>query len=200
VVGRRRFRVRHVEGGRQPSALQFGHQRIGVDDAAPRNVHDESAVLQLLQEAGVDELPGRVCQRHHDHDDVGGREQVGELVGAVHTLVGPGPAGDAHDRSLERQQSPLDSPPDRAVAQDQDGLVGQRRVRRVPPLAGVLTAHEVRNSTQAGEHQGQGELGGAGVMNAVGVAQRDAVRNVGQRVFVAGRQQLHHPKARHLGS
>ena len=66
----------------------------------------------------------------------------------------------------------------RAVPHEEDPLVSQRLVRTGTPLTDVLTADEVRDPAQRGDHQADHELGGRGVVHAARVAQRHSRRQV----------------------
>ena len=65
-------------------AERVPHQRVGVDDTAAGDVDQQRAVGHRSEERVVDQ-PGRVlAQRHDDDDDVVVRQQLRQLVHAVH--------------------------------------------------------------------------------------------------------------------
>ena len=114
-----------------------------------------------------------VGQRHEEYDDVGGRQQVGQLIDGVDTVAGG--AGHAHDLDLERLEPRLDGLPDGAVPDQQDPAVGERRAPLEPPLVLVVGAHEPGDTAQRCQDQGERQLGGGGVVDAAAVAEGDAL-------------------------
>jgi hypothetical protein len=66
------------------------------------------------------------------------------------------------------------------------------------PALAVLATHEVRHSAEGSQGEGEGQLGGARVMYAVGVAERDFRRKVRHQVIDAGAESLNHAKAFHV--
>ena len=106
--------------------------RASVSTTLPRATLTSRAPSGIARQEGpVDQAGGRLAQRHDHHHDVVLGQQVVQLVDAVHPVhqVVPlaGPRGDRGQRHLEAGEAARDRPADRAVAEDQDALVGQRR-------------------------------------------------------------------------
>ena len=98
--------------------------------------------------------------------------------------------------ATERPQPRLDGGPDPPVPKDQHPEVGQRRPGQPPPHPALLLTRVHVELTSAGQDQREGELGGAGVVDAGGVAQRDGWPEVRNDVVDAGREGLHDREAR----
>jgi len=108
VVGRQRLGVGDVERRAQPAGLQFCYQGVGIDDSTPGNIDEQCTIAHSREEFCVDKVPGGWRQRSDHHHNVDGRQKGLEFIDAVHIVVRPWPACDAHDASLEREQSPFD--------------------------------------------------------------------------------------------
>lgn len=67
-----------------------------------------------------------------------------------------------------------------------DRAVGQSGAVAGPPLGHVLATHEVGDAPEGRESERRDQFGGAGVVNAPGVAECDTGRNVLREVVDAG--------------
>ena len=133
-----------------------------------------------------------LVEGHGEHDDLGLAQQVGQVVDAVDP--GAGCPGDRRDVAAERREPGGDRATHSPEADDQHTPVGQRRVGRMHPPLRVLGADEVGDPALRCQHEGEGELCRAVVVDAAGVAQRHPVRQVAQHVLVAGGEGLQNPQ------
>ncbi len=145
------------------------------------------------EEGGVDEPGRRLVQRHADDDDLGGRQQLGQLVDAVDPpgLVVARAARDARELDLERREPVLDGRADAAVADEQHAAVGEALVSSGGPTALGCRADEVGDAPLGREHERERELGGGGLVHARRVREHVTRRQGRGDVVVADGLRLH---------
>ncbi len=197
VIGGQRLRVGHVQRRPDPAGGQLGDERVGIDQLAAGHVDQQRAVRQEREFPRADQALGLRGVRGDEEDDVGLGQQLVQFVDRVHAGAGaachPGDRGD-----LEAVQPALDGLPDVPVPDDQRPLVGQRPAQgELPGPVGLVPGEHVQLAA-AGQGQGDGQLGGAGVVQARRVAQRHPGRHQRQELLVAGRQGLHHLQLGHV--
>ena len=193
MIGRQRFGVGHVQRRPEPARRGLGGHGLGIQHRAAPHVHDQGAVGQQGQPAGIEQPAGLVSQRRDQDDDVGPGQQQVQVSSGVHVLGGPRLARHLDHLGLAGAQPPVQRCADRAVPGDQHAAAGQRPGVRVLPAARVLGPHPPGQFPLRGQDQRQGVLGGAGVVQAPRVAQRRARRELSQQVLVPGGERLHGP-------
>jgi len=88
-LGGQRLRLEHVEGGpRELACLYRRHQRVIVDEAAARGVHQDSSRLHHAEPLAVHETVRLVGEGHVQRHDVGGGEQLLERLQLDPELTG----------------------------------------------------------------------------------------------------------------
>ncbi len=195
VVGGERFGVGDVEGGTQTSSREFSDQCISVDDWAPGNVDDQGPIGQGSEELAIDQLMRRWAVGDRQDDDVSRWQQVVQLVDSVDSVA----RRPRHHLQiyLERCQPCSDRRTHRTCTEKHDATVGECIVPCVQPGAFVLCAQEAGKPSQTRNGKADGQLCGARIVDAGGVAERHASRKVGQHVIDAGGEGLHHPQRCH---
>ena len=198
MVGGQRLGVEHVR--RVPDATPLAHDGVGVDDRTARDVDDERALGERLEERVVDQPDGRLCQRHRDDHDVGAGQQVGELVRAVDVAVlvvaraGPDAQHVGAEAGEARQQLTTDA----TDAEQHDGPVDEPwPPPRLPPCGG-LVAHEVVDLARRREHERHRQLRGRRLVHADRVRDDAALRQHVDDPVVPERLGLDDADARHV--
>ncbi len=116
VVGRRRLGRQDVEPGpREPPVAQRLRERLLVDEAPARDVHQQRRRLHPRERVRVDQPLRVVGQREVQRDDVAAGEQLADLADAAHARqldVRPRVVGEqlAHERR-EACRDRLPDPP-----------------------------------------------------------------------------------------
>ena len=199
---RQRLGIGHVESRAQAPAGDVVDERVGVDErhrvrrsrrarrrAAPTARHRRRCAWSTSP-------PGSVTMRI----SVCGK-QLGQLVDAVHRhpVFDAGARGDHRELHLERRRA-APRPPCRRRRSRAAAPGGRRGSSRELgcPAALVLRAHERGQSPLRCERQGEGELGGRGLVHRRRVREDVAGREVLLDALVADRLALHEPGA-HLG-
>lgn len=156
------FVFEHVERGRAETAvLERRDHRVGVDEPAAADVHQQAAGRHLRELRGADQMPGLPGQRCVQNDDVAADQQLVEADGlesgglrAEHRVAD-------QDSRTERGQLAHRGPADPAVADDAAGQFGepaQSRARGIP--AGRTHFAVERNQAPGpGEHHADGVVG-----------------------------------------
>ncbi len=125
VVGRRRLVFEDVQpGAAQVARRQGGDEGLLVDHRPTRGVDQESTFPHALERPRIDQMMGRLIQRHMHADDVGLLEQLGkgDSLGADETLIDD--VGIEH-AGAERQQSSGKRGADVSQPNDADRKRGQ---------------------------------------------------------------------------
>ncbi len=185
VVGQRLW-VDDVEYRAEPLSLQFGEQRVGIDDRTAGGVDDERTVAQAGEGLAPDQSVRRLGQGCQHDDRVGFRQQVEQRIGAVQPIVlaGANPDHARADRLQVGTQPTADRPhPDDEHGPGTEILDGAGSVP--PRCAGVL-----EKSGRGAEQGPQDPLGDRAVPRAAGVAQRHIGRDEAFDAVGSGGQHL----------
>ena len=154
-------------------------ERIGVDERSAADVHDQRAVGKGREERVVDDVPRRIAPgKRHDHD-LGAGEQLGQLVDGVHRhpVFVACAARDGSELDLEGREPRGDGLADSAVAEQQHPAVGEALARRRAPTRPVdVSTRERVEPALRREREGDGELGGRGLVHRRGVRERAGPR------------------------
>ena len=162
------------------AALQRLEQRGLIDQAAARAVDDAHALLALGQRRRVENLVRLGRQRHVHGDEIGARQEVGQIVRQLHlqaaraALHEIGIVGD--DVHPERNRAPRDFAADAAHADDAQRLAVQlgSLERFAVPLARHHGGVRLRNLARQREQQREGVLRGGDRVSARRVHDHDA--------------------------
>ena len=122
VRWREGFGVHYVDGGADFFCLQGGEECVGVDDGASACVDQQGAALHFGEAVGVHEVEGFGGERGDEDDDVGSGKQVVEFADGLDSFARA--AGDAEEVCSEGGEAGFDGFADGAVADDEDGHVG----------------------------------------------------------------------------
>ncbi len=183
VVEGERLGDGHVEGGAADNArLQRLDERVLIDYAAARGVHEDGGVLHGGELGGADEPFGLGAVRNVQRDEVGAFQQLreGDPFEVERALeLGAGGAGGGEDGHAEAARAPRDGASDLAEADDAEGRAewvvtqkGRGGPRSPAASAGIAVAED--DVAGGGEEEGEGEVGGGFVEYAGGVGRPDA--------------------------
>ncbi|MXR20430.1 AAA family ATPase [Halobacterium sp. PCN9] len=180
VVLGERFGVRDVQGG-PPNRLpaERADERVRVDDAAARDVHEHALRREGRQRLAVDEAARGVRQRRREHQVVGASERVVDgLVVEPHDFVGRsallGRVPDTDGVDAEPLEPLDDGVPDGAKADDCHGRTLQFERLKVAPLAVLLAPPALVEAPRERQEEPQYLFGDAGRVDASGVRHSDA--------------------------
>ena len=183
-----------VQPGAGDAALPQGlHQGPLVHHRSPGGVDEKGRGLHAPQLTGADEVAGVRGQRHVQRNEVRRRQQFVESGG-----------GGAQPRFLPGRQAAAvmvqhphtetggpaaDGLPDASQADDAQRLaadLGAQEVQRRPVFEAALAGAAVAldNPPRAGQHQGEGGVGGGVSEHIRGVAHRDAAGRGGRDINI----------------
>ena len=180
---------------RSRSACSSASSASVCDDGSAGRVDQDRAVGHRGEERGVDEPAGGVGQGDEQDDDVGLGQEVGQLVGAVHALAGPG-ADEGHRPDVERGEAARGLLGEVARADEQHPLAEQGVGDVLVPVAGQLVAHEGRDLAHDREDRREHPLRGDPAVRALAVGEGDALGEVADELLRARREQLDEPHLR----
>ncbi len=146
-------------------------ERVGVDQRAPADVHDERAVGQRRQERVIHDMASLISTRQRDDHDLGVAEKVGQLVDRVHRhpVLGACGASDRGEQHLESCEPRGDRLADSAEAQAAAHAGRRGSSRRPVPSAPRPGRARRRGSAAARRAQGNRELRGRGLVHGRGI-------------------------------
>ena len=200
VVGRQRLGFGDVEGGPEPAGARLGEQRVGVHQPAAGDVDQQRPVGQRGEllvpiRPSVCGVSGAITTC-----DVGVGSSWGRSLIAC-TRSGSSPRARRATRVTEATSKPASrrsiAAPIRPYPMISTRLSASALPNAKPHCPGLSRGEDVEVPA-AGQHQRDRQLGGAGVVNAGRVAQRDAVRHDRLEVVDAGRLGLDDLEAGHL--